>query len=176
MSVEEFIRNLFDTVLPDFFKNESELREIWSDPLTRKAFLDKISDAGCDREKLLVLQKMIDAEKSDLFDVLAYFSFSLKPITRTKRVEEAKSDIYQELSDKQKEFLDFVLSKYVENGVDTLDESKLANPILLKYNAFADAERVFGGVDRIRSTFFRFQKHLYQSHERKGKSGELAIV
>ncbi|EKD44178.1 MAG: hypothetical protein ACD_71C00218G0003 [uncultured bacterium (gcode 4)] len=176
VSVEEFIRNLFDTVLPDFFKSESELREIWSDPLTRKAFLDKISDAGCDREKLLVLQKMIDAEKSDLFDVLAYFSFSLKPITRSKRVEEAKSDIYQELSDKQKEFLDFVLSKYVENGVDTLDESKLANLILLKYNAFADAERVFGGVDRIRSTFFRFQKHLYQTHERREKKGELVGV
>lgn len=167
VSVEEFIRNLFDTILPDFFKSENELREIWSDPLTRKIFLDKISDAGCDREKLLVLQKMIDAEKSDLFDVLAYFSFSLKPITRSTRVEEAKSDIYKELSDKQKEFLDFVLSKYVENGVDTLDESKLANLILLKYSAFADAERAFGGVDRIRSTFFRFQKHLYQSHERR---------
>jgi type I restriction enzyme R subunit len=40
---------------------------------------------------------MIDAEKSDLFDVLAYFSFSIKPITRTERVEEAKSSIYEEL-------------------------------------------------------------------------------
>lgn len=160
-------------MLPDFFKNESELREIWSDPLTRKVFLDKISDAGCDREKLLVLQKMIDAEKSDLFDVLAYFSFSLKPITRSVRVEEAKSDIYKELSDKQREFLDFVLSKYVENGVDTLDESKLANLILLKYSAFTDAERAFGGVDKIRSTFFRFQKYLYQTHEKKEAVREL---
>lgn len=176
VSVEEFIRNLFDTVLPDFFKSESELREIWSDPLTRKVFLDKISDAGCDREKLLVLQKMIDAEKSDLFDVLAYFSFSLKPITRSRRAEEAKSDIYKELSDKQREFLDFVLSKYIENGVDTLDESKLANLILLKYNAYTDAERVFGGIGKIRSTFFQFQKHLYQSHERKEKRWELVGV
>ena len=84
---------------------------------------------------------MIDAEKSDLFDVLAYFSFSLSPITRIARVEEAKSDIYQELSDKQKDFLDFVLSKYIENGVGELDESKLENLILLKYRALTDAER-----------------------------------
>lgn len=160
---------MFDAVLPEFFKSEEELRAIWSDPLTRKAFLEKIADAGCDSEKLATLQKMIDAEKSDLFDVLAYFSFSLTPITRAARVEEAKADIFSELSDKQKEFLDFVLSKYVENGVETLDESKLANLILLKYSAFTDAERVFGGVERIRSTFFQFQKHLYQTHEKKGK-------
>ena len=134
---------MFDAVLPEFFKSEDELRAIWSDPLTRKIFLERIADAGCDAEKLSALQKMIDAEKSDLFDVLAYFSFSLTPITRAERVEEAKADIFSELSDKQKEFLDFVLSKYVENGVETLDESKLANLILLKYSAFTDAERIF---------------------------------
>lgn len=132
-----------------------------------KVFMEKISDSGCDAEKLSILQKMIDAEKSDLFDVLAYFSFSITPITRAERVEEAKAEIFSDLSDKQKEFLDFVLSKYVENGVEILDESKLANLILLKYSAFADAERVFGGVERIRSTFFQFQKHLYQTHDKK---------
>ncbi len=158
---------MFDAVLPEFFKSEEELRAIWSDPLTRKAFLEKIADVGCDSEKLATLQKMINAEKSDLFDVLAYFSFSVTPITRAERVEEAKAAIFSELSDKQKEFLDFVLFKYIENGVETLDESKLANLILLKYSAFADAERVFGGVERIRGTFFQFQKHLYQTHEHK---------
>lgn len=159
---------MFDAVLPEFFKSEDELRSIWSDPITRKVFLERIADVGCDAEKLSALQKMIDAEKSDLFDVLAYFSFSLTPITRAERVEEAEVDMFLELSDKQKEFLDFVLSKYVENGVETLDESKLANLILLKYSAFTDAERIFGGVERIRGTFFQFQKYLYQTHDKKG--------
>ena len=107
---------------------------------------------------------MIDAEKSDIFDVLAYFSFSLKPITRIERVNEAKVDIYSELSDKQKEFLDFVLAKYTESGVEELDEAKLPNLILLKYNAITDAERTFGGIEKIRDTFFQFQRYLYQSH------------
>jgi hypothetical protein len=144
ISSEEFIRNMFDAVLPEFFKSEEELRIIWSDPLTRKNFLDRIADAGCDKEKLSILQKMIDAEKSDLYDVLAYFSFEIKPMTRIQRVNEAKGFIYKDLNDKQIEFLDFVLTKYIENGVETLDESQLANLILLKYNAFTDAERVFG--------------------------------
>lgn len=176
ISSEAFIRNMFDAVLPEFFKSEAELRTIWSDPLTRKVFLSKIAEAGCDGEKLLILQKMIDAEKSDLYDVLAYFSFSLQPLTRIERVAGAKSDIYNELDPKQQEFLDFVLSQYIENGVGTLDESKLGNLILLKYSAYTDAERVFGGVDKIRSTFFRFQKHLYQPQIQNSNRRELTQV
>ena len=134
---------MFDAVLPEFFKNEQELRDIWSDPLTRKTFLERIADAGCDTEKLSTLQKMIAAEKSDLFDVLAYFSFSLPPITRAERVAEAMPGIFSELSDKQEEFLDYILSNYIENGNSILEEAKLADLVTLKYGSFSDGERAF---------------------------------
>ena len=49
ISVEEFMNNLFGT-LPSFFKTEKELQEIWSDPITRKAFLEKLADAGYGHE------------------------------------------------------------------------------------------------------------------------------
>src|SRR5207342_1572930 len=38
MSAAQFLESLFGA-LPEFFKNEDELREIWSDPSTRKALL-----------------------------------------------------------------------------------------------------------------------------------------
>ena len=43
VSAEEFLKSLYGT-LPSFFKNEDELRKIWSNPVTRKTFLDKIAD------------------------------------------------------------------------------------------------------------------------------------
>ncbi len=96
ISVEEFLHELFGT-LPDFFKSEDELRTIWSNPITRKALLDKLTEAGYGKEQLTSLQKIIDAEKSDIFDVLEYISFAIKPITREVRVAEAQLNIFAAL-------------------------------------------------------------------------------
>ena len=162
MSVEEFLNNLFGE-LPNFFKSESELREIWSNPMTRKTLLEKLDEAGFGKDELHTLQKLIDAEKSDLFDVLEYvFNSDIKPITREARVAAAQATIFALLNDKQKEFIDFVLSKYVEAGVDELDQDKL--PILLvnKYQSLEDAKQVLGEVSSISSLFIEFQRHLYE--------------
>ncbi|MFA7662618.1 MAG: type I restriction-modification enzyme R subunit C-terminal domain-containing protein, partial [Patescibacteria group bacterium] len=160
ISLQEFLNNMIGT-LPEFFKNEEGLRKIWSNPTTRKVFLDKIAAVGYGKDELETLQKMIAAEKSDLFDVLTYISFLTQPISRTQRVEQSKDKIFKGLDDKQKEFLDFVLSKYEEKGVEELDEEKLPVLLNLKYHAIANAEQRLGSVDNIRSIFFAFQKNLY---------------
>lgn len=76
ISAEEFLHNLFGT-LPYFFKSEEELRKLWSNPMTRKTLLENLADAGYGKDDLAVLQKLVDAEKSDLFDVLDMFLLQL---------------------------------------------------------------------------------------------------
>jgi type I restriction enzyme R subunit len=161
ISAEEFLQNLYGT-LPDFFKSEDELRKIWSNPITRKTLLEKLADAGYGREELTTLQKLINAEKSDLFDVLEYVSFAVAPITREVRVAEAQANIFALLDNKQKEFLEFVLSKYIEAGVDELEQEKLPELLKLKYHALEDATIILGGVEKIQKTFIGFQKYLYE--------------
>ena len=161
ISAEEFMHSLFGA-LPDFFKNENDLRQIWSNPITRKAFLDKLAEAGYGKDELSTLQQLINAEKSDLFDVLEYVSFAIKPITREMRVAQAQTEIFKGMDNKQKEFLEFVLSKYIETGVEELDQEKLPGLLELKYQAISDAAEELGGVERIRKTFITFQKYLYQ--------------
>lgn len=160
ISLQEFLDNMFGA-MPEYFKSEDELRKIWSNPTTRKAFLEKINVIGYGKDELETLQKMINAEQSDLFDVLAYISFLTQPITRKTRVEQAKGKIFEGLDERQKEFIEFVLAKYEDKGVEELDEEKLPVLLNLKYKAIADAESILGSVDRIRSTFFGFQKALY---------------
>lgn len=166
VSIQEFMDNMFGA-MPEFFKSEEELRKIWSNPTTRKAFLDSIAEKGFGKDELETLQKMIDAEESDLFDVLTYVQFCTKPISRVERVEQSKDMIFDGLDEKQKEFLDFVLSKYKEKGVEELDEEKLPVLLNLKYHAIADAEQSLGSVDSIRSIFFAFQKSLYAKAKNK---------
>lgn len=136
MSAAQFIERLFGE-LPEFFKNEDELRDIWSRPGTRKALLESLSEKGYGGEELAAIRKMIDAEKSDLFDVLAYIAFALAPITREERVISRRADIFARYDGKLQAFLDFVLSQYVKQGVEELDEDKLGKLLELKYQAFA---------------------------------------
>jgi len=162
ISAEEFLNNLFGE-LPNLFKSEEELRTLWSNPITRRTLLEKLAEAGFGKEELTTLQKLIDAEKSDLFDVLEYvFNSNFKPITREARVAAAQATIFALLNNKQKEFIEFVLSKYIETGVEELDQEKL--PILLtnKYQSLEDAKDVLGEVANISSLFIEFQKYLYQ--------------
>lgn len=161
LSVEEFMNNLYGA-LPSYFKNEEELRKIWSDPITRKTLLEKLAEAGYGQAEMTELQKLVDAEKSDLFDVLEYISFYVKPMTREHRVTQAKPKILQGLSLQQTDFIEFVLFKYIASGVGELDQAKLPDLIELKYHSITDATEVLGGVDEIRNLFFDFQKHLYE--------------
>ena len=124
--------------------------------------LEKLDEAGFGKGELHVLQQLIDAEKSDLFDVLEFISFAHRPITREARVAEAQESIYSGLDDKQKEFIEFVLAQYVEAGVGELDQEKLPHLLRLKYHALPDAVAILGSTDKILSTFIGFQRHLYQ--------------
>ncbi|WP_373496924.1 EcoAI/FtnUII family type I restriction enzme subunit R [Aquiflexum sp.] len=161
ISAEEFLSNLFGE-LPRLFKDEEELRKLWSNPITRKTLLENLDTAGYPKDDLLTLQKLVDMEKSDLYDVLEYvFNGDYIAMTREARAKAAEATIFALLNDKQKEFITFVLSKYIETGVDELDQDKL--PILLtnKYQSLEDAKEILGDVANISRLFIEFQEHLY---------------
>lgn len=162
ISAEEFVRELFGA-LPEFFTSEDELRKIWSDPKSRKALLGKLADTGYGKDQLETLQRMIDAEKSDMFDVLAYVAFAMRPISRQERVNQAKSRILDGVSGETEEFVDFVLDKYIKSGFGVLDEDKIPALLNLKYETVSDAEKALGGVAQIRNDFFSLQRDLYLS-------------
>lgn len=108
------------------------------------------------------LQKLIDAQNSDLFDVLEYVFNSQKPITRVQRVEKAKIDIFKNLNDQESEFINFILSKYIEIGVEELWKDKLPTLLRNKYGSLDDAKNTLGDVNKISLLFIDFQKYLYQ--------------
>ncbi len=162
ISAEQFLNNLFGE-LPNLFKSEAELRTLWSNPMTRKVLLEKLDAAGFPKSDLLIVQSLVNMENSDLFDVLEYvFNGNYNSLTREQRVAASQATIFALLDNKQKEFIEFVLSKYVETGVEELDQDKL--PILLtnKYQSLEDAKEVLGNVGDISKLFIEFQKYLYE--------------
>jgi type I restriction enzyme, R subunit len=160
ISANQMVEKLYGE-LPRFFKDEDELRRLWSRPDTRRALLQSLAEKGFGIEQLSEISRMINAEKSDVFDVLAYISFALAPITRLERVETRKNKILGKYDPKLQAFLDFVLAQYLNQGVSELDQDKLADLLQLKYHSVPDAADQLGGIPAILDTFVGFQQYLY---------------
>jgi type I restriction enzyme, R subunit len=123
--------------------------------------LEGLAEKGYGNDQLTEISHLIDAEKSDLYDVLAYIAYAAAPISRRERVIAHKSLIFSQYVGKQQEFLDFVLEQYIKEGVRELDQDKLPQLLELKYNDIRDAVSDLGSVSDIRAVFIGFQQHLY---------------
>jgi type I restriction enzyme R subunit len=162
ITAKEFVERLFSD-LPQFFENEDQLREIWSDPTTRETLLLSLAEAGYDEEKLEGMKELIDAKDSDVYDVLRYVAYDSEAMSRKTRVSATQPSINKAFADnKQLEFINFILDKYVEDGVAELSPSKMRSLIELKYNTINDATLLLGAPSEIRKTFIGFQKYLYE--------------
>ena len=161
ISAKEFIEKLVGKI-PNFFKSEEELREIWSSPQTRKILLRKFMEQGYSRQTFDQIKEIINAENSDVFDVLTYLAYSKDMLTRQQRVENHKIAIFDNIQSRQHAFIDFVLQQYIKNGVGELDDERIGALINLKYGSPTDAIQQLGNIVDIRSAFCDFQKYLYK--------------
>jgi len=165
LSAQEFIERLYGE-LPSLFGDEDGLRKLWGDPAARKSLLNALSERGFGQEQLKEIRSMIAAEKSDLFDVLAYIAFALPTMTRQERAESHKESVLSSFDDKLRAFLEFVLGQYVERGIEELDQEKLPDLLRLKYGGVSDATTQLAATPQsIRQAFVGFQPMLFESDD-----------
>ena len=163
LTAQQFIEELYNTcMLPEVFESEDKLRELWSVPSTRKSLLKSLENAGFGFDDLVEIQKIIDAEKSDIFDVLEFVAFAKKPLTRTERVEESEETMLKEFTTDQMDFINFVLAEYENEGMQVLDDEKLPILLELKYKSIQTAMQILGDSNNARNIFLDFQKVLYE--------------
>lgn len=161
ISAEEFLKAMFGQ-MPEFYTSLEDLREKWSSPKTREELLDRLSEAGYDKETLSRVRTLIDADNSDLLDVLEYISFNVEPILREERAKRTDSYI-STLSAQQQDFVNYVIDLYIREGIDELGTSKLPELLNMKYGSVQDGISFLGGLDIAKNTFYGFQRRLYLS-------------
>jgi len=160
ISAQDFIKRMFGE-LPDLFKDEDELRKLWSDPDTRKALMERLSERGYDAMVLMQIKEAIDAKESDIYDVLVHIAYNRNMMTRQHRAEVGKRRIDSAYNDKIAGFLDFVLGHYVDTGVESLDRSQLPDYLKLKYGTLNEGGAALGGMDQVIDAYIGFQRQLY---------------
>jgi type I restriction enzyme R subunit len=160
ISAQDFIKRMFGE-LPDLFKDEDELRTIWSDPDTRKALLERLSERGYNAMVLMQIKDAINAQDSDIYDVLGHIAYSRNMIPRAHRAEAGQRRVDVTYDDKIASFLAFVLGHYVDTGVESLDRSQLPDYLKLKYGTLSEGGAALGGMQSVIDAYIGFQKQLY---------------
>ncbi|MGB0294685.1 MAG: type I restriction-modification enzyme R subunit C-terminal domain-containing protein [Flavobacteriaceae bacterium] len=146
--------------LPKLFKDQEALKRQWANPKTREKLLQELEQMGYTDKHLDELKAVVKASHCDLYDVLAHLAFNATLIPRLNRAQRATVEI-ADYSKEQKEFLDFILSQYVEEGYSELASTKLPQLLELRYGGVRDAIDVLGNPDAIKSSFEQLQQHLY---------------
>jgi type I restriction enzyme R subunit len=160
ISAQDFIKRMFGD-LPQVFSDEDDLRAQWSDPDTRKALLERLAELNYDAAVLNVVKEALNAEESDLYDILAHIAYSNSMRTREHRAETGRRRIGDMYESKMAAFLDYVLNSYVEYGEGNLDRSKLKDFVKLKYGTAKECAEELGGMPNVIDAYVDFQRHLY---------------
>lgn len=161
LSSKEFILKLAGN-LPSFYKDEAQLRKIWSNPDTREDLLSHLANIGIWDEQLEDLTRIFEAKDSDIFDILAHLSFNSDILYRKERKQMAEKlvETYENLW--AREFLEFLLILYVRNGISDFRRDSLSSKIeLFNRGTTAQIARQFWGNQWLREAYYRVQESLY---------------
>jgi len=149
--------------LPKLFNDENELREHWSNPQTRTALLQGLAERGFDEDKLQALKDLIDANDSDVYDVLRYVAYARETMTRLERAGIVREYYLEQLDDNERDFIEFVLKTYESEGENELTLDNLKPLVELKYHTLRDAMEKLGKPNEIMHDYLELQKELYAS-------------
>lgn len=159
VSAEEFLRSLFGK-MPEFFSSIEDLQEKWSSPQTRALLLEKMEDSGYGRENLNQIRSLIDADNSDLLDVLEYIAYAIEPISREERAKKTEKYVAT-LTQKQQEFVNYIINAYIIAGIEELESDRLPKLLEGKFGSISDGIAALGELSCAKNTFLNLQKELY---------------
>lgn len=160
VSAAVFLERLFGD-LKGLVADEDALRQIWSDPDNREHFIAQLEDRGYDEDKLNDIRLLVDAQDSDLFDVLAYILFTTSPKTRHARAEILQEGGLDDFHDEMKTLLLSILNAYVADGESELANSKLVQFLTARYGSVSEGKAALGELTEVKDAFRRMQAGLY---------------
>ena len=162
LKTDEYLELLIG-ILGKFYNDEQGLRDIWSNPAHRKDLLNRLKEINIDESQLEDLKEIFEAVNSDIYDVLAHLSFNLDIKTRNERAISVENSSFIEKyhNEKAKDFIEFILEKYIKYGFKELEENKLST--LIEQSGFDKKDLMASfGEFKIRDEYFELQKEIYR--------------
>ena len=124
--------------------------------------MNLLEQSGFSEDKLNKVRDFMGYERCDLLDVLEFLAYNTTPIDREKRADIVRKTTMKRLSDEQKAFVDFILSKYIQFGFKELGNDKLPDLVQMKYHSMSDAiTKLSMKPHDLRRLFLSMQHDMY---------------
>ena len=144
----QYVKESIKTIYPSYeeFYNE------WENLSRRSILLEELERNAIKEEQL---REISNQQDSDIFDLLCYVAYDLKPLSRKQRAEQMKinkPEFFNQYSEKAKEVLNLIIDKYIDYGLNQLKpEIITVEPISIKGNPIEIVSE-FGGMEKFKNT------------------------
>jgi type I restriction enzyme R subunit len=143
------------------FSSINEFRNKWDNLNERKIILTELENRGVSIEQLMEVSKQKDC---DLFDLICFVAYDLKPLTRKQRADlllKNKPDFFLNYSEKAKEVLNLIIEKYVNFGLTQIRPDIVLAPPISKIGNSNEIANEFGGIEQFIKAIEDLQVLLY---------------
>jgi len=135
----------------------------WNKLEQRQIIIKELENQGISIEQL---ENNIKTKELDLFDLICFVAYDLKPKTRKERAElvkKGKADFFEQYSDKAKEILNMILDKYAVYGLRKDDDinTLLKLPPISEQGNIIEIAKEFGGIENLRKALDELQLLLF---------------
>ena len=158
--VTESLRDFTKRALRKRFASLDDFLKRWKATERKQAIIEQLKAEGLDLDVITAeLGKDLDP-----FDLICHVAFDAKPLTRRERVENVKKrDVFSKYGAQARTVLDALLSKYADEGVLNLDDTKVLRiPPFTELGTPVQLINAFGGREGFVQAVRDLQSALYQ--------------
>ena len=143
------------------FSSISDFRSKWNNLKERGKILTEFENRGISIDQLTEVSEQKD---SDLFDLICFVAYDLKPLTRKQRANlllKNKPDFFANYSLKAREVLTLIIEKYIDFGLNQINPNIVLSPPISQIGNSIEIANEFGGIENLQKAIEKLQVLLY---------------
>lgn len=141
----------------------SDFLRRWEDSDRKQAVLDELAEQGVFWEELTSEVEKTLGDTPDPFDAIVHIVYGQPALTRRQRAAKARqSDYFTRYEGQARAVLDALLDKYADNGVATIEDTKVLNLApLAQLGTPVELARAFGGKSAYQQAVKDLEARIY---------------
>ena len=143
------------------FLSVDDFRSKWKNLEERRKILIELENVGISKEQLMEISNQ---RNSDIFDLICFVAYDLKPLTRKQRVDlmlKNKPDFFTNYSVKARDVLKLIIDKYIDFGLSEISPNIVLTPPISKLGNAIEIVGEFGGIEQLKKAIEQLQIWLY---------------
>lgn len=152
----QFVKNK----ITDEFSTYSLFKQYWDSEEMKENIIKALEEKDI---YLNILEEEV-GEEYDPFDLLVHVAYGKKPLTRSQRARKVKqSEYFDKYSEQAKEVLSIILDKYVDGGIEELENPNILNiPELSAFGTIMEIiMTIFMGLQNFQKALEDMKSNLY---------------